>query len=301
MKKILFILFLIISQFCFSQNNPLFSAKPESTVQADTSTNDIQEQASLKKKHNTINRMMTKNAELQYKFKESIASSANDYKNGKKISSIFIIFLFAFLYGVFHSLGPGHGKVLIFSYILTEKPKVLKAISTSYLIATVHALSGLIVASIIIISLKTYSTSANNIESSSLLISRFSYALIIAIGLFLLIKEIRNKGEHSHKFKNIPFILSVGLIPCPGTIILVTFLSAMGLTAMGYLSVLFIILGMGLTISLVGLISLFSKKSVSHIISRENKKTDRTYKVISIFGATLLILFGIFFFIGSFA
>ncbi len=212
----------------------------------------------------------------------------------------------AFLYGICISLGPGHGKIFVFSYILTEKPKVMKAISTSYAIGFAHGTSGLIVGLIIALSLKSYATEAANVDDATAIITRISFGLISAIGIFMLIKAILNK-PHKHelndkpsKFRLIPFVLSIGMVPCPGTIITVTFLASMGLLGIGIISSFFIMLGMGFTISLIGLISLFSKKLATKLYPTEDKNYDKLYKGFSIAGALMLIFFGVLFMVGTF-
>jgi ABC-type nickel/cobalt efflux system permease component RcnA len=57
---------------------------------------------------------------------------------------------------------------------------------------------------------------------------------------------------------------------------------------------------MGITISAISIISLFSKKLVLRSISQESKTYTRIYTTFSIIGASLLILFGTWFFWGTF-
>lgn len=294
----------------FSQSNPLFSSKKENkdtsevNKQENTETNQITGTDKPKFQISVLNRFIRKNAELQRKIKDRFSDMANSYTESGSIKVLLLIFLFSFFYGILHSLGPGHGKVFIFSYILTEKPKIGKAIFISYLIATVHAISGLIVALIIVLTLNTYSSASASVNDASTFISQISYAIIAGIGIFLLIKNLAGKKHHHHdeqaKIQLIPFILSIGLIPCPGTIIIVTFLSSMNLLCVGLFCVLFIILGMGITVSFFGLLSMFSKKAVLKLCSTDTKNYERFYTIFSIMGAGLLLAFGLLFFIGTF-
>ena len=74
----------------------------------------------------------------------------------------------------------------------------------------------------------------------------------------------------------------------------------MNLMYIGILSVIFIILGMGITISAIGIISIFSKKLVLTLSSVDSDKYSKIYKLTSLFGAVLLTFFGIIFFTGTF-
>ncbi|MBI9055788.1 MAG: hypothetical protein JEY96_18345 [Bacteroidales bacterium] len=309
----IFIFFIFTICHSYAQQNPFFTSQ----VTKDSTQNIEQQSSQIKKKDKKIqfsifNKFIKQNARLQKRIKDKFSNLAKSYNKSGSVKAFILVFLLSFLYGIFHSLGPGHGKVFIFSYILTENPKVLKAIYISYLIAAVHAISGMIVSLIIIFSLKTFATASASISNTSDFISQLSFAFIVIIGISLLIKTIRSKGHHSHshhhvhdankisKLPIIPFILSLGIVPCPGTIIMVTFLSSIGLLSIGLFSVFFIILGMGITISVIGLISLFSKKFIQRIASSKFKNYEAIYQGVSLFGASLLIFFGILFFIGSF-
>ncbi len=292
------------------QSNPIFSTEEvfEDTLkQTDSIYSNKTNLENNVVQISLFNQFIKKNASFQKEIKDSLATLAQDYNNTANFKIIFLIFLFAFLYGILHSLGPGHGKVFMFSYILTEKPQILKAITLSYLIALIHAISGLIVALILIFVLNEYSTSLFSTSNTQIIISRFSYAILIILGLYIVIKTILKK-EHSHnintqktdRIKLIPFITSIGFVPCPGTIIIVTFLASIGLLSIGIISVIFIVLGMGITISVIGLTSIFFKKLIMKITINKQKSNQYIYHYISIFGAVLLIIFGVLFFIGTF-
>ncbi len=311
-KKLLFsiVILNILSLITgFSQSNPLFSDTEVVDTLLNSDSSFVEESTVIDEdvvRISVFGKLIRKNADLQNDIKDRFAQLATDYSSSKSMKIIIMLFFLAFIYGVFHSLGPGHGKIFIFSYILTEKPKVLRAISISYMIATIHAISGLVVALGIIFILNEYTSFSYTSSNSSDIISRISFGIMIIIGLYMTYKAIFKK-EHSHEHKSktdkkqlIPFVLSVGLIPCPGTIIIVTFLASMSLLYIGILSVIFIILGMGITISAIGIISIFSKKLVLKLSSVDSDKYGKIYKLTSLFGAFLLTMFGVLFFIGTF-
>jgi len=253
-----------------------------------------------------LSRFIKKNAQLQRQLKESFFSLANDYKSGAG-EGMFLIFLFSFLYGILHSLGPGHGKVFIFSFILAEKPNVPRAIGISYLVAAIHALSGLVASLAVIYLLGTYPLASDPVSGASDMIARFSFALLAVLGAIILVKNLAGKGNElghgtrASKSKSlVPFLLSIGLVPCPGTIITVTFFASAGLLHIAIASAFFIALGMGFTISAIGLLSLLSKRFVLRLFSGNEKVSEKIYWYFSVFGAMLLMLLGTWFFIGSF-
>lgn len=307
--KYLLILFsvLVLPGNFFAQENPLFSSSSNDTIQESHYESNVKPTTSEHTvRFGFFNRFIRKNARLQKEIKDKFVSLSKDYKTKKSLKTILLVFLFSFVYGILHSLGPGHGKVFIFSYILTTKPKILKAISISYLIAAIHSLSGLIVALIVVFSIETFSSACPAVNDVSSMVTRLGFAMLGILGIILFIRNISGKEHHHHALPDndnkrlIPFVLSIGLVPCPGIIIIVTFLASMNLFLLSIASVFFIILGMGITISLIGLISLFSKQLVLRLVPQDSKIYDKTYRYFSLIGAALLVLFGVWFFVGSF-
>jgi len=52
-------------------------------------------------------------------------------RDGKSLRPALVIVLFAFLYGVAHAVGPGHGKVVIGGYFLTRRARLLHGVAMS--------------------------------------------------------------------------------------------------------------------------------------------------------------------------
>ena len=48
---------------------------------------------------------------------------------------------FAFLYGVLHTLGPGHGKVVVVSYFVSRDARLWRGVLMGVQIAVTHVLS----------------------------------------------------------------------------------------------------------------------------------------------------------------
>ena len=63
---------------------------------------------------------------------------------------VYTILFFTFLYGVVHSLGPGHGKTLVLTYSVKEKLNFPKLLLVSALIAYLQGLSAYLLVKFII-------------------------------------------------------------------------------------------------------------------------------------------------------
>ena len=166
------------------------------------------------------------------------------------------ILAFSLAYGIIHALGPGHGKALISGYLLANPTlKTSHVLRMGFFIALVHALSALV--------LTLGATYAIEVSASKLLrdvsvpMVQISGGLIVLMGCWLLyeVATSRSKKEASvDAKKEASVIILSGIVPCPGVMTLSFFAITLGEFSLGIISALFMSLGMGLTISAVGLL-----------------------------------------------
>src|SRR6218665_4107736 len=50
----------------------------------------------------------------------------------------------SFLYGIFHAAGPGHGKVVISSYVLANEAQIRRGVGLSFLSAMLQSLVAIV-------------------------------------------------------------------------------------------------------------------------------------------------------------
>ena len=93
-----------------------------------------------------FNLIMYKIAIYQQVIVEKI-SELTEKENNKVV---YTILFFTFLYGVVHSLGPGHGKTLVLTYSVKEKLNFPKLLLVSALIAYLQGLSAYLLVKFII-------------------------------------------------------------------------------------------------------------------------------------------------------
>jgi ABC-type nickel/cobalt efflux system permease component RcnA len=215
------------------------------------------------------------------KLKLDIKDLLNDIKENNSFISYFWLLLFSFLYGVLHAIGPGHGKSLVSTYFLNENRSVSKAAAISLLIGVVHTFSAFMITVVIFFILKTIFVGfVNDIEYVA---SKISAVLIIFIALYLLYKKYRISTQKlkftvhnpnasscgcsscNTKSEDIMVIIAAGIVPCPGTITVFIFTMGLGIYFVGFLSAIFMSLGMSLIIFIMAYLSIgIRKKSQSN-------------------------------------
>lgn len=229
----------------------------------------------------------------------SLFESIKDEKNPLTYISLL---LFAYLYGLIHALGPGHGKTLVASYFLSNERSYSKALFVSLAIGVVHTFSAFLLTLIIYFGVNTFLSQF--MQDSLYLTTKISAIIIIAIALYLLYtkyrayKALKNKPKFS--FSATPhqsscacasckvdanstdaaLIISAGIIPCPGTTTIFIFALSLGLYYAGFLAALVMSLGMSSIIYISALISVSIRKKTLH--SNEKLKKYLEYGSLSI-------------------
>ncbi len=94
----------------------------------------------------------------------------------------------SFAYGVAHAAGPGHGKMVIGSYMLasgdTARRGALLAVGAALVQATVAVVLVVVLAGL-------FGFSRQFLTDATITLERFSYALIVALGLYLVWRTVK--------------------------------------------------------------------------------------------------------------
>lgn len=100
----------------------------------------------------------------------------------------FSLIAVSFLYGVFHAVGPGHGKFILTSYLALEQTKLSQAIRISLVSAIVQ---GLVAIALVTIVVAIFTLSRQYFNLTLQWIERGSFAIMIAFGSYWLYQAWR--------------------------------------------------------------------------------------------------------------
>ena len=247
--------------------------------------------------------------QAQRELNTRLGELSRSLKEQHNMSVFFLLILISLLYGVIHAIGPGHGKVIMISYALANPLKSVHALWLAGFTAIIHTLSAICLVTVIYFILHV--TFLNSVSHSKKIISLISYGLISLLGIYILIKTIREITKiggkkkdplHNDSFKLQKLIytsLAIGLVPCEGAILLLTFSLSLGIFWLGIALSLVMSVGMAVTIALAGFIAIHSKKGVLKL-SAQNKNFARTLgRAFQLTGALVITLFGILLFFAN--
>lgn len=207
-------------------------------------------------------------------------------QNFKSKDKVWLGITFLWCYGIFHSIGPGHGKAIILSTTISEKIEIKKIIILSGIIAYLQGLSALFSYKLfLLIGIKLIPALSFNLEDSS---RKISAVLLIIVGIYFLYREFKNKDSHLDKVnkKNI-YLTSflIGIIPCSGILNILIFLKLLKIERYDFISVLSICSGMFFTLVFSGIFSSFISDKIL-----VNKEKIQYVKYVGFF---IVIIYGI--------
>jgi len=246
----------VIPQPVFAQNP--FIAKPKSETHRMTT-------------HSAAgNPFLSMIALWQHRLNRKMADLMREAKATNSLKPLAFLLVIAFAYGVIHAAGPGHGKLFAISYILAQRPGLLRGILFGNFMALFHGLSGILFVLIIRIILQKSIT--GTLEDVTRITQIISFSLITCLGLSILIKSIykwiksaktsRPSFDKSNKrYLNSSLLpaLVVGMIPCPGVVMVMLFALSMNLVGLGIMLGVTLSLGMAFTITGVVVMGILGK------------------------------------------
>jgi nickel/cobalt exporter len=207
-------------------------------------------------------------------------------KRGEDKGALWAGILFAFLYGVFHALGPGHGKSVVIGYFLGRAARPSRGIAMAAWIAVSHVVGAIVIVGLAHLILSRALVSPTN---EYFWLRVLSYAAILGIGLLMLRDWWRGGQGHHHghdpghhhghdracstgdmtwaekgrPLEQRALALAAGFVPCSGAILILLFALANSLILAGIAMAAAIALGMGMTLAALGVLSIFLRRQVS--------------------------------------
>jgi len=243
----------------------------------------------------------------QRELNQKMVALTREAKETGSIRPLLALILIAFAYGVLHAAGPGHGKAVALSYLLSRGKHLSLGILLGNLTALFHALSGVgLVLIVNFVLQKGVSGSLGSVTHTTQLIS---YGLIVLLGAALLIRSLiswcRQTGderpssiEGSKDRLSHPLwpAIAAGMIPCPGVVLVMLFCMSLDAPGLGLLLVAFLTLGMAVTISAVGVAGLVGKNLVLKALERRHTMAENIEHVIETAAALMVMSLGLLFF-----
>jgi len=245
---------------------------------------------------------------VQSRLNAELRGELQDAKRSGSWQPALAIVFISFLYGVFHAAGPGHGKIVVGSYFLTQRARLLHGFAMSGMAALVQAVSAVLLVSLLAVLLDLGSGQllayAANLETAS-------YGVITLLGLWMAWGVLRPRPccDHAHQpghghgahqtppLSDLARLLAtgaaVGLRPCSGAILVLLFTLANEIYPVGILATFAMGLGVAVTVSAVSLATFGLHRSLAVLGGGRHALADRLRQAAALAGAVAITLFGL--------
>ena len=118
----------------------------------------------------------------QQSLQRDLATGVKNLKGEHVMAAAAMLVLASFIYGVVHAVGPGHGKMVISSYVVANEQTVRRGVIISFIAAALQALTAIALVGILAFALNA---SGLQINAWSNQLETVSYALIALVGAWL--------------------------------------------------------------------------------------------------------------------
>ncbi|QFI36834.1 nickel/cobalt transporter [Moritella marina ATCC 15381] len=274
------------------------------------------------------------------------------------------LMIMSFLYGILHSVGPGHGKLIVTTYIATQDAKVKLSLIITLISSLMQALVAVVLVSVL---LMLFDASMRDINHKAELLIPLSFYTAILLGVVIIWRNLvlmyrvmkdNKKALHSREVgviqrltplsdahssvrtnvykteftasaltnhvhddkcgcghqhvvssaqindassmkEYLAIILSIGIRPCTGAIMVLLFSNMLDIYWLGIVSAVVMALGTALTTSTIAIMTITGKQVVRRYLSAgkqrqvSNNQVSFSKFIVPIIGGLVLILLGV--------
>lgn len=269
--------------------------------------------------------------EQQRDYHRELTSALKSLSQEGNRETITALILGSFLYGVFHAAGPGHGKAVLTSYLLSHGENLGRTLS----LATLAAFCQGMVAILIVYGLIYLAGWLPRETSSAVQWSeRFSFFLVAVLGAWLAFRALKaiyrfwrtrrhfvsitqdHDALHTHGTDTsscghdhlpsakqvdtasdwrgmIGVALSIGMRPCSGAILVLVFAKAFGIAWSGVGAVFAMSAGTAITVASLALLAIKARGIASSLAKNGTKNWAIVSTSIALTGGLFIMMIGI--------
>jgi nickel/cobalt transporter (NicO) family protein len=245
--------------------------------------------------------------EKQQEFYGAMSGALRQVKTNNPYAAAWTLMLLSFGYGVFHAAGPGHGKTVISAWLLATENELKRGIVIAFLSSIIQAVVAILLVSVLLLVVASAGSTARDVAG---FLESASYAMIGAMGLYLIWTAVRPHAHHEHDHhvhghhvrdhhnndhvhdehcghshapeakqvrgqwsltKAFSLAFAVGIRPCTGSILVLILANALGIYWAGVASTLVMAIGTFLTVSTIAAMAVYSKKLAMRLATRDDK------------------------------
>ena len=264
-------------------------------------------------------------AQQQIYYRE-LAGALRNFRLQGSVAATWTLVTLSFFYGIFHAVGPGHGKVVVTSYLLADERDLKRGVLIAFLAAFMQAVTAITLVGILAVALgftmRATAAALPYVEGAS-------FVLVMLMGLWVIwrgISRLRGKRHaHAHNHDHhhhhhdedceecghahMPgptelkkadsfaemagMVLAVGLRPCSGAILVLLFALTQSAFLAGALSAFTMSVGTAITVSTLAVLAVSSRGLALRFAAGMDNRWTRYLEVgLMLAGGFVILAFG---------
>ncbi|MGM0544546.1 MAG: nickel/cobalt transporter [Pseudomonadota bacterium] len=226
----------------------------------------------------------------------------------------------SFGYGVFHAAGPGHGKAVLATFLMSHGGAIGRALGLSFAAALLQGLTAIVLVGVLVYGLGWVTRQA---MGSVVWVEYASFLLVAALGAWLCwqaIGQLRrayaaNDHDHDHDHDHaccgghhvtphqsldwrtaLMTVGAIGMRPCSGAVLMLGAAGLLGQFTMGVAAVAAMSLGTGLTVSVLALASVVARDWARRRLARQGATLQRAQRAagwLALAGGIVIVALGV--------
>lgn len=268
----------------------------------------------------------------QRQFHRDLADALRGVAGRGSFAAVWTLAVISLLYGVFHAAGPGHGKAVIATYLLSQESQLWRGLRLAVAASMVQG----VVAIVLIYGLVYLAHWLPRDARSSVAWSeRISFALLCVVGVALMLRSLRalarawrppgaaaplgsatcaggdgcghvlvptqrQMSRASGWRGSVAVILSIGLRPCTGAVLVLALASGLGMPWAGVVAVLVMSLGTAGTVSVLAVLTVSARKWAFFLLRSRMGWMERGAWLVAAVGGGMIAAMAVSLLIGSF-
>jgi len=240
-------------------------------------------------------------ASAQRDLNRTISRELKAIRETGSLRALLVVTGVAFVYGVLHAAGPGHGKLVVSSFFLARKARIGAGIVAGSAISFLQAITSIVLVWGLGVILGQHGF---DVLGRSVWLEAVSYVLIIAIGLVIAISAARGTHHYDHDARErvgIGMVIAAGVTPCASALIIMLFALTNGVLLIGVGLTLVMAIGMSITTSLVGVLAILGRRTIMVAFPAESRVSGWVAKGLSVAGGVIIAAIGSLLLAGAWA
>ena len=260
--------------------------------------------------------------EQQRAFHAELTRGLRSLRAGGGMAAAIGLVLASFLYGVFHAAGPGHGKAVLTTYLLTHRQRAARGV---LLAAAASFCQGATAVALVYGLVGVAGWLPRETSTAVAWSERLSYALVILVGALLAGRAVRDLAlalgrpaqgcgcgdSHVPSVEQVEratdigaalgLILSIGLRPCSGAILMLALAHAVGLDWAGILAVAAMSTGAALAVAGLAFLAVNARRWVVATAGKPRSWGGGVADLAALAGGAIVMILGVSLAAASFA